>query len=111
MTDAELFKLATTANNEESFLSAVVGIAEEYNGDDWDAANTQMREIYRACNMSFKEIRTAVGLTQTAFADAINAPKRTVENWEHRHEPTDYIKFLLMEYFGIIKREEKNNEN
>lgn len=105
MTDAELFKLAVNANNEESFLSAVVGIAEEYDGADWDAVNVKMREIYRACNVSIKEIRTALGLTQAAFADAINAPKRTVENWEHRHAPTDYIRFLILEYFGLIKRD------
>lgn len=32
--------------------------------------------------MDFKQFRKSTGLTQKAFADKFNVPKRTVENWD-----------------------------
>ena len=32
--------------------------------------------------MTFKELRALSGMTQKAFAEYFNVPKRTVENWE-----------------------------
>ena len=32
--------------------------------------------------MSIKELRTLSGMTQKAFAEYFNIPKRTIENWE-----------------------------
>lgn len=31
---------------------------------------------------TIKELRTAAGMTQQAFADYFGIPKRTIENWE-----------------------------
>ena len=32
--------------------------------------------------MTIKELRTASGMTQQAFADYLHIPKRSIENWE-----------------------------
>ena len=49
--------------------------------------------------MTIKEIRTASGLTQKAFADLLGIPKRTIENWEGgQRQPPDYIVKLIAFY-------------
>lgn len=104
MTDAQIYRYATTLT-EEQFLLSVTGIAEEYNSDNWDSANAAMRDLYRVCNKSMKEIRNSTGLTQGAFAELINSNKRTVEDWEYgKRNPTDTVKFLILEFLGLFKR-------
>lgn len=49
--------------------------------------------------MTIKEIRALTGLSQAAFAERYNIPKRSIENWEttgagHR-EPPEYVVDLL----------------
>ena len=46
--------------------------------------------------MTIKEIRTMTGLTQKAFAEFYEIPKRTLEDWEAgRRTPAPYIVKLL----------------
>lgn len=57
--------------------------------------------------MSIKELRKLSGMTQKAFAEYFNIPKRTIENWEGDiNKCPDYL-FDLMEYKlkqeGLIK--------
>lgn len=53
--------------------------------------------------MTIKELRTACGMTQQAFADYFNIPKRSIENWEYgKTEPPAYL-IELIEY--KLKRE------
>ena len=57
-----------------------------------------------------RELRKRSGMTQKAFADFFEMPKRTVENWEgSKAVCSDYL-FNLMEYKllneGIIKAED-----
>lgn len=48
--------------------------------------------------MTIKELRTASGMTQQAFADYFGIPKRTIENWEGlKSEPPEYF-IKLIEY-------------
>ena len=48
--------------------------------------------------MNFKELRAASGMTQKAFAEYFEIPKRTVENWEtERNKCPEYL-LNLMEY-------------
>lgn len=43
-----------------------------------------------------KAIRERTGLTQAAFAEKYNIPRRTVENWEAgKNSPPDYVVELL----------------
>ena len=59
--------------------------------------------------MRFKEIRKLTGLTQSAFAEKYNIPKRTVENWEStssnaRKAPEyvlDLLERVVKEDFGV----------
>lgn len=53
--------------------------------------------------MTIKEIRTLSGLTQAAFADKYQIPKRTIEDWEAgRRSCPIYTQNLLQE---AVKRE------
>ena len=46
--------------------------------------------------MTIKEIRTKAGLTQKAFAEKYEIPKRTLEDWDaERRIPAPYIIKLL----------------
>lgn len=48
--------------------------------------------------MTIKELRRLSGLTQAKFADIIGCPKRTVERWEYRKDPPQYV-VKLIDYF------------
>lgn len=56
--------------------------------------------------MTIKELRTACGMTQQAFADYLNIPKRSVENWEYgKTEPPEYLVELIeykLKHEGLI---------
>lgn len=46
--------------------------------------------------MTIKELRTACGMTQKAFAEYLKIPKRTIEDWENeRRTPPEYIVELI----------------
>lgn len=48
--------------------------------------------------MTIKELRTACGMTQQAFADYFRMSKRNVENWEGgKNAPPDWV-LKLIEY-------------
>lgn len=47
--------------------------------------------------MTIKEMRTAAGMTQKAFAEYFNIPRRTVEDWEaDKRTPPPYLLDLMM---------------
>ena len=47
---------------------------------------------------TIKELRTACGMTQQAFADYLHIPKRSIENWENgTYKPAEYL-LELIEY-------------
>lgn len=48
--------------------------------------------------MTIKELRTISGMTQQAFSDYLQIPKRSIENWEgNKSEPPQYL-ISLIEY-------------
>lgn len=48
--------------------------------------------------MTIKEMRDKSGMTQKAFSEYLNIPKRTIENWENgRRKTLDYV-IELIEY-------------
>ena len=49
--------------------------------------------------MTIKEMRTATGLTQKAFAELLGMPKRTVENWEGDVNKCPEYLLRLIEYY------------
>lgn len=48
--------------------------------------------------MNFKELRQQSGMTQKAFSEYFNIPKRTVENWESGQRECQAYLLELMEY-------------
>lgn len=57
--------------------------------------------------MTIKELRKAAGMTQKRFAEELNIPKRTIEEWEgNRRTPPKYITELI-EF--RLKKEIENN--
>ena len=47
--------------------------------------------------MTIKELRSACGMTQQAFADYLHIPKRTIENWENgKSKPARYLFDLIL---------------
>lgn len=48
--------------------------------------------------MNIKELRTKAKMTQKAFSEYFNIPKRTIEEWEgERRQPPHYL-VALIEY-------------
>lgn len=46
--------------------------------------------------MTIKEIRSLTGLSQAAFSEKYNIPKRSIENWEgEKRTPPVYLVELL----------------
>lgn len=46
--------------------------------------------------MTIKEMRALLGITQAAFSEKYNIPKRTIENWESgKRECPQYVHNLL----------------
>lgn len=59
--------------------------------------------------MTIKEMRTASGMTQQAFAGYFGIPKRSIENWEGgKRECPDYLLSLVrykLEREGLIRED------
>lgn len=54
--------------------------------------------------MTIKEMRAKSGMTQKAFSDYLNIPKRTIEDWESgKRKAPDYV-VELIEYKLIHER-------
>ena len=46
--------------------------------------------------MNIKQLRAEAGMTQKAFSEYLNIPKRTIEDWENeRRIPPKYIVELI----------------
>lgn len=56
--------------------------------------------------MTIKELRTASGMTQQAFSEYLEIPKRTIEDWEAgRRKPAKYVEKLIeykLKHEGLI---------
>lgn len=63
--------------------------------------------------MTIKELRTLTGLSQKAFSDKYEIPKRTIEDWEaERRTPPEYVIKLLERVVkeDLCKKERDENE-
>lgn len=61
--------------------------------------------------MNIKELRKKTGLTQARFAELLNIPKRSIENWEGgKNKPPKYL-VKLIDYFLTHEKVYKTNEN
>lgn len=59
--------------------------------------------------MKIKELRKKTGLTQARFAELLNIPKRSIENWEgEKNKPPEYL-VKLIDYY-LSNENKYNNE-
>lgn len=60
--------------------------------------------------MTIKKLRSASGMTQQAFADLLDIPKRTIENWENGQRSCPTYLVNLIEFYLTHKGYTKESE-
>ena len=64
----------------------------------------ELRTVYTAVNRPIRDIVTASGLSQAAFAERYCIPRRTVENWcSGVNECPLYTRLLLLRAEGLLQ--------
>lgn len=63
-----------------------------------------LAQIWEVAHMSVAEIRKGQGLTQAQFAERFCLSRRTLEGWESRGSCPDYVRLMMAELLGLIKR-------
>ena len=73
--------------------------------DNLTASRRQaLRSVYAATNRSIREIVSAAGMTQAAFAEAFCIPLRTVENWcTGCRECPLYTRLMIQKCLGLLE--------
>lgn len=63
--------------------------------------------------MTIKELRILSGMTQKAFSEYLNIPKRSIEDWENERRKAPEYLIELIEYKlraeGIIPKKEEQD--
>lgn len=66
----------------------------------------QLGQIWDVAHLTIKDIRTAIGLSQAAFAQHFCIPCRSIENWESGVSACpDYLRLLLAQATGLYERD------
>lgn len=69
-----------------------------------DSRRQTLRSVYAATNRSVREIVSAAGMTQAAFAEAFCIPLRTVENWcTGCRECPLYTRLMIQKCLGLLE--------
>ncbi len=69
-----------------------------------DSRRQALRSVYAATNRSVREIVSAAGMTQAAFAEAFCIPLRTVENWcTGCRECPLYTRLMIQKCLGLLE--------
>ena len=64
----------------------------------------ELRSIYAAVNRPVREIVSAAGMTQAAFAEAFCIPLRTIENWcSGCRECPLYTRLMMQKCIGLLR--------
>lgn len=106
MTDKLFYKLwknALTQPDKELYI-AEYGYPEWFDEISTDAAEIvkTLESIHTMAHMSVRDIISASGLTQSAFALKFCIPLRTVEDWAAgRRKCPDYTRLLFARYLGL----------
>lgn len=66
----------------------------------------QLGQLWDTAHLTIKDIRTAIGLSQAAFAQRFCIPRRSIENWESGASTCpDYLRLLLALATGLYERD------
>lgn len=85
--------------------SIIWGDADALTDDDLITISARVGQIWDVAHMTMRDLRSASGLTQAAFATRFCMPLRTVENWCGGAScPPDYVRLLIAESLGLISR-------
>lgn len=73
---------------------------------DLVATADQIGMIWDVYHMSIKELRSATGMSQVAFAERFLIPRRTVENWEsssaNSRDCPLYTRMMIADLLGLL---------
>lgn len=104
-----LFAEALASPDRDAFvsdwaLSSVWGDAPDADDIPADRIDTLAR-LWDAAHLTIRDIRSATGLSQAAFATRYCIPTRTLEDWERgARSCPDYLRLLLARDVGLYAR-------
>ena len=62
-----------------------------------------LENIYKAYNMTFEEIMTKAGTTNSKLRDCFCIPEKSIEAWKSgRNKCPDYIRLMILRYYHLI---------
>ena len=62
-----------------------------------------LENIYMAYNMSFKEIMSKAGVTNSMVRDLFCIPEKSIEAWKSgRNKCPDYVRLMMLRYYHLI---------
>lgn len=72
--------------------------------EDPDKVVAALTDIHRVAHMSLRDLISASGMTQNAYARYFDIPLRTIENWATgKRSCPEYVKLMMSEILGLIK--------
>lgn len=106
-TDFELFEMASNSQKKVFVSNVTMSILDDADGCvDLDAEKKRLGTIWRAAQMSLRDMVDATGLSQRAFGQYVGIPMRTVQNWcAGINSCPLYTRFLLAEHYGLFEKQ------
>lgn len=95
--------LTEITTEKDSFVTLIMCETDDYPMTEYDKDGNITAEWNGGVHSTadtVKQTRLGLGLTQKAFSERLNIPKRTIENWEGgKSEPPAYV-LTLLEYYA-----------
>lgn len=97
-TNFDLFTMASKFQKEEHFLLSVTA-----SGIDAETEKKRLNGIWKASQMSIRDMVVYTGSTQESFGREVGIPRRTIQNWcTGQRSCPEYVRFLLAEHYGLF---------
>lgn len=97
-TNFDLFTMASKFQKEEHFLLSVTA-----SGIDVETEKKRLNGIWKASQMSIRDMVASTGSTQESFGREVGIPRRTIQNWcTGQRSCPEYVRFLLAEHYGLF---------
>lgn len=97
-TNFDLFAMASKFQKEEHFLLSVTA-----SGIDDETEKNRLNGIWKASQMSIRDMVASTGSTQESFGREVGIPRRTIQNWcTGQRSCPEYVRFLLAEHYNLF---------
>lgn len=97
-TNFDLFTMASKFQKEEHFLLSVTA-----SGIDDETEKKRLNGIWKASQMSIRDMVASTGSTQESFGREVGIPRRTIQNWcTGQRSCPEYVRFLLAEHYNLF---------